>query len=250
MTQKPVTQPAAPGQSFKDMVVFDADSKEATVKTGVAEAHFKFSLTNVSSEEVIINGVTTSCGCTVAKLPASPWKLSPGEGGEISVTMNLAGKSGSVFKTVTVNSDKGSKVLTVKTAILPVPATPAMGERERNQEIAKADRQAVFKGDCARCHMEPAKGLTGKQLYSAMCGVCHEAAHRATMVPDLHAITQETNAEFWRNWISHGKDVSLMPAFAQTDGGPLTDGQIASLVKYLLEAMPSKVTAPAPAVVH
>src|SRR5581483_10486280 len=77
------------------------------------------------------------------------------------------------------------------------------------------------------------------------CGVCHESEHRATMVPDLHKIQQETNAEFWRNWITHGKPESLMPAFAKSEGGILSDAQIESLVNYLVAAVPSHATAQA-----
>ena len=96
------------------------------------------------------------------------------------------------------------------------------------------------KGDCARCHVEPVIGKMGKDLFTAACGICHEGEHRATMVPDLHALPHETNAEFWKTWTAHGKIGSLMPAFAQTDGGPLSDQQIASLTDYLVKAIPSK----------
>jgi mono/diheme cytochrome c family protein len=79
--------------------------------------------------------------------------------------------------------------------------------------------------------------------------VCHEAEHRASMVPNLHEAKQERNADYWRNWIRDGKAGSLMPAFAQTQNGPLLDEQINSLVEYLLHAMPTKpasaVAAPA-----
>ena len=160
--------------------------------------------------------------------------------------MDIAGKSGTVPKTVTVSTDKGVKQLYVSTTILP-PAAPTRmnaADRESNQKLAIADRQAVFKGECAKCHAEPAKNKMGKELFTSVCGVCHEAEHRATMVPNLHAITQETNAEFWRNWIAHGKPGTLMPAFAQTEGGVLSDPQITSLVRYLLVAIPSKPAAP------
>jgi mono/diheme cytochrome c family protein len=160
--------------------------------------------------------------------------------------MNLAGKFGTVFKTITVNSDKGWKMLTIKTTIQPPVATAMTGaDRDRNTLLAKADRQAVFKGDCAHCHVEPVIGKMGKDLFTAACGICHEAEHRATMVPDLHALAHETNAEFWKTWTAHGKVGSLMPAFAQNDGGPLSDQQIASLVDYLVKAIPSRPGAPA-----
>jgi len=235
---------------------FDADSKEYNAKNGEAQASFTFSLTNVSGADLTISNVSTSCGCTAAKLPPLPWTIAAGTGGEIGATMNIAGKSGTVVKTLTVNTEKGVKILFVRSNIQPPPAPPAvaggMGNREENQKMAIADRQAVFKGDCAKCHVEPAANKTGKDLYVAACGVCHESEHRATMVPNLHALAEPTNAEFWRNWIAHGKPGSLMPAFAKTEGGILTDDQISSLVDYLTSTIPSKPTAqlntPAPTV--
>jgi cytochrome c553 len=241
----PAPQPGATGPLPPNVLVWDSELKEATVKSGEPAAQFVFNFTNVSSGDVAINHVQTSCGCTVAQLPSLPWKIAAGTNAQIPVTMNLAGKGGVTFKTVTVNTDKGWKMLTVKATILPPAATAmTMDERKRNQELVKADRQAVFKGDCARCHVEPAIGKMSKDLFAAACGVCHEAEHRATMVPDLHALPHETNAEFWKVWIAHGKVGSLMPAFAQTDGGPLSDQQIASLVDYLVKAIPSKPGAP------
>jgi hypothetical protein len=235
--------PVAPAEISKSVLVFDNELQEATVKTGTAEARFTFNLTNISTEEITITSVHTSCGCTVAQLPPLPWMIAPGTNGQVNVTMNLASKSGIVFKTVTVTSDKGVKNLLVKTTILPPEPAPMSGSREDNQQIAKADRQAVFKGDCARCHVEPTKNRMGKELFTAACGICHEAEHRATMVTDLHSLKKETNATYWRMWINFGKDASAMPAFATERGGPLNPEQVESLVDYLLIAFPSKPAA-------
>src|SRR6185503_8056367 len=121
--------------------------------------------------------------------------------------------------------DKGAKQLNVK-ANIPSPEVAAPSpvmDRNKNQELAKADRQAVFRGDCASCHVEPAKGKFGKELYDKSCGVCHDSEHRASMVPNLHALNHDTNADFWKTWISQGKPGSLMPAVATSQGGPLRD---------------------------
>src|SRR5690349_2057568 len=65
-----VVQPAAsPQAGIETFLAFDADQKDVTVTNGTTEAHFTFNLTNISSGDVIINFVQTSCGCTVAKLP-------------------------------------------------------------------------------------------------------------------------------------------------------------------------------------
>ena len=239
----------------ENYLAFDAEQKEVSVTNGTPAAQFVFNITNISSGDVIINFVQTSCGCTVAKLPSTPWKLAAKESGEISATMQLAGTppGGTKTKTLTVNTDKGTKAVYVKATVLAEPATMGGVDRTNAQKIAMADRQAVFKGDCVSCHVTPAKDAAGrdkigKELYTAVCGVCHEAEHRASFVTDLHHITEPTNAEFWRNWIMHGKPGTLMPAFAKSEGGILTDDQISSLTQYLTMAFPSHpvaVSAPA-----
>ena len=68
------------------------------------------------------------------------------------------------------------------------------------------------------------------------------------MVPNLRALNHPTDREQWKTWVTHGKAGTLMPAFAKAEGGPLTDGQIASLVDYLAEHIPSRPAAAAPIV--
>ncbi len=246
-TLTPASTPGAlPVAEIDSFLKWDAEIKEVSVTNGTPHAEFTFSLTNVSSDDVIITGVRTSCGCTVAKLPEQPWKLGPGTNGEIHVTMNLANKFGLVTKTVTVSSDKGTKMLFVKSNIQPSPMN-GMADRQINQKLALADRQAVFRGDCARCHTvtkdQFGKELAGRELYASVCGVCHEAEHRATMVPDLHRLPHETSPEYWRTWITQGKEGTLMPAFSDKKGGILNNAQIESLVTYLNEVIPAKTQA-------
>jgi mono/diheme cytochrome c family protein len=189
----------------------------------------------------------------VAKLPSQPWKLSPNSNGQISATMQLAGvpPGGSKTKTLTVNSDKGSKLLIVRANVQA--AAPAVSEMDRTNmmKAAQVDRQAVFKGDCARCHMAPAKDAAGhdkmgQDLYAAVCGICHNAEHQASFVPNLTRLPEPTSAEFWRNWILHGKPGTLMPAFAKSEGGILSDEQINSVVQYLTATIPSHAVLIAP----
>jgi cytochrome c553 len=209
-------------------------------------ARFTFSFTNATANNLTILSVHPSCGCTTAELPPVPWTLTPGESGQIKLNVNLAGKSGSLFKTVNVSTDQGSKTLTLRINILP-PVVVKMTEedRARGVALAKVDRQAVFKGECASCHIKKIEGKYGQPLFVAVCAICHEAENRATMVPDLHNLAVPTNEEFWRTWITAGKAGSLMPAFATSQGGPLNDMQIASLAAYLNAINPSHVPAPA-----
>lgn len=237
----PAPQPAAP--PLLDSLTWDAVMKEATPQPGQPTADFVFGVTNPSESNVVIERVQTSCGCTVAKLPSTPWVLTPHTNGQISVTVNLAGKSGTIFKTITVFSTNAQKVLTVK---VNMPENPAV-MRSRNQQIAMADAQAVFKGDCAKCHADTSKDKFGKQLYVEACGICHEAKPRATMVPDLHVLPHPTDYAFWKQIITDGKPKTLMPAFGGAHGGPLTEKQIESLANVLNQAFPSGVL-PAPSV--
>jgi mono/diheme cytochrome c family protein len=222
-------------------------TQEITVAADAGNARFVFSFTNVSPDNVAILEVRPSCGCTTAQLPPLPWIIPTGTNGQFGLTVNLAGRTGMQVKTVNVKTDKGFKQLILKITILPpVVPTQSDADRARALEMAKADRQAVFRGDCAACHVKPGGGKYGKPLYDAVCAICHEGKDRSTMVPDLHNIKTPTNVDFWQTWIAHGKAGSLMPAFSAADGGPLSDMQIASLAGYLNMTFPSQ-PAPPPA---
>jgi mono/diheme cytochrome c family protein len=117
--------------------------------------------------------------------------------------------------------------------------------REANLKMAQADRQAVFKGDCARCHAEPAKFSTGHTMYRQLCGICHDAKPRASFVPELRMINHPMDYEFWRTNIAYGHPGTMMPAFAKSEGGPLTDEQIDMLAKDCLKGMPYIPRSPA-----
>jgi mono/diheme cytochrome c family protein len=180
--------------------------------------------------------VRPSCGCTTADVPRAPWVLAPGERGSFRATVDFTGKQGKLFKAIYVNSAAGTQVLHV---VVNIPESdPA--ERKRNQELAMANRQRVFSGDCAACHRDPIGPKTGAELFQTACGICHLAPQRAAMVADLLTAREPRDAAWWRRWISDGKDGTLMPAFAQKNGGPLTDQQIDSLVEFALSTLPTQ----------
>lgn len=218
-------------------------TQEATVAADAANAKFTFSFTNVTPDTVAILDVHPSCGCTTAQLPPLPWLIPAGTNGQFGLTVNVTGKTGMLFKTVNVRTDKGYKQLILKINILPqVMPTQTDAERAQAMILAQADRQSVFRGDCATCHVKPGDAKYGLTLYVAICGICHDAKDRASMVPDLRTIKTATNVDFWQTWIAHGKAGSLMPAFSTSDGGPLSDMQIMSLAQYLAATIPSQPT--------
>jgi mono/diheme cytochrome c family protein len=234
----PVAQPPTQPTNY---LAWSGDSLDYAAQPGEMAAHFTFFVTNVSSEIVVIHSLTRSCGCTEATMPQTPWQLAPGTNGPITATIDLRGKSGRISKPLTVNSSAGQKVLFLNVTIPAAASTGSFNvERDRNVEMARANRQVVFTGDCAKCHAEPAAGKSGQELYVAACAICHDAEHRAAMVPDLRALKHTASAEYWSEWIATSKPGSLMPAFAKTEGGPLSSEQINSLVTYLVAAIPGR----------
>jgi mono/diheme cytochrome c family protein len=222
-----------------EAISWDAVNKEYTAKAGELTAQFIFNLTNTSPHDVTINWVRPSCGCTAAKLPPTPWTLAPGASGQMEFNIDLRGKYGVLSKYVNVDTTVGAKLLGLKVSI-PGAAAPGLDMRTRNMQLAFADRQLVFRNDCAKCHVIPAIGKKGEDLFQTACGICHEAPHRATMVPDLHNLNTPPTKEYWEHWVRNGRPGSLMPAFAQTQGGPLSDEQIQSLVTYLTHYFPPR----------
>ncbi len=252
----PTDQPATvPG--LLTALAFDAESKEYTAQRGEQTVQFIFNVTNVSPADVAVIAVRTSCGCTVAELPSTPWILAPGASGPIKVTADLLGRRGILIKSVNIDSTAGFKSLLIRVN-LPDTAAPQLStnqagqDRILNMQIALGDRQAVFRGDCARCHLEPARSKMGASFYASACAVCHEATNRASMVSDLRLPKKPRDVAYWRDWISRGKPGTLMPAWALSEGGPLTDQQINSLVDYLYRSFPRqppRLTVPAPSTV-
>jgi len=220
-------------------LAFNGELQETTATPGATNVAFEFRFTNTSPDQVSIQRVHTSCGCTTAQLPAMPWVIEADGEGSFDVAMDIRGKRSQISKMVYLYTDKGFKALTVR-ALIPADTSMPSTERLRNLQIAAADRQAVFRGDCARCHSEPAKDRQGRALFQAVCAVCHEAEHRADMVPDLRRLDPMPDEKGWQRWVTHGKARTLMPAFADTEGGPLTPEQIDSLVGHLVRRFPQR----------
>lgn len=230
----------APGPGSNPLV-WDAMSKSSQLPFMTNVTYFTFYVTNQSSASAAIYSNQTSCDCTAATtVEHLPWELKPGEGGELSVLVNVRGEYGLVTRSVIVYSDHGIQTLTVNMDIPISPAPFNVSARLKEQMASQKDRQAVFGEHCAACHAWPAVGRTGESLFNAACGICHTSEHRAPMVPDLAALNMETSADFWRTSIIFGKTNSMMPAFAKTEGGILDTNQIESLVAFLTKKYPSK----------
>lgn len=240
-------QPRPSRRGSAEILTFDANEKRLKTSPGDKEARFLFTARNETEKPVIIEDVQTSCGCT-SVVKKSPWIIGPGKSDTVEIRMDLLGRQGIVTKSVYIFTDSGVQTLKVISEIPPnansaansgVVQPSALNDRQRNQLKALRDRQIVFRGDCARCHAKPTEGLTGAKLYERGCGICHNSPNRASMVPDLAKIQKNKDKLYWEVWIKYGRKGSLMPAFHHSQGGPLNDEQVDSLVSYLLTEVPA-----------
>jgi mono/diheme cytochrome c family protein len=215
---------------------WDKTEQRQSIRQRRDPAFFEFTMTNVSDEPVLIENIILSCGCTTVEGKEFPYTVPPKASETIKIRMTMVGRSGSLTKSVLVKSGEITWMLLVTTEILNAEGK-VVDTRAKNLEIAKADRQAVFKGDCASCHAAYAKDQHGYALYLGACAICHDAKHRASMVPDLKKVdsSMKTDPDYWRGHIRDGKANTLMPAFAIKNEGILTEKQVESLVKYLTD---------------
>jgi hypothetical protein len=88
-------------------------------KPGEAVAIGSFKYKNEGKETVHIKSVHTSCGCTTASRKKDD--IAPGEDGEITATFKIGASTGTVQKTVQVETDDPKQPMTVLTlkAVIP-----------------------------------------------------------------------------------------------------------------------------------
>ena len=79
-----------------------------------ADGNREFIFTNTGNEPLIISSCKGSCGCTVPKCPTEP--ILPGETSKIKVKYDTT-RLGKVTKTVTVTSNAGESLKTVKIVV-------------------------------------------------------------------------------------------------------------------------------------
>ena len=236
---------SATSSNAPNPLVWDAMEKQVDLPGMTNVAFFTFWFTNTATTDSTIGAVEAECDCTVIDARKRfPWVVGPGAAGSLDARVNIRGRFGLFVKTIDVHTSHGKQVLTVRMNIPLTPAPPNVSARQKDLMAAKADRQAVFRDGCAVCHATPTLGLKGRSLYEKACAICHAAEQRAEIVPDLAALEQATDANYWRTWIASGKVGSVMPAFAKSEGGILDTGQIESLVEYLMREFPSKNSAP------
>jgi hypothetical protein len=105
--------PAAPATTLKpeDMAFSNVIHDFGTVPEG-PDATCIFTFVNTGKEPLVIQKAQPSCGCTVPSFSNEP--VAPGATGSINVAYHTSGKPMAFTKTITVVSNAGTKVLTIK----------------------------------------------------------------------------------------------------------------------------------------
>lgn len=231
----------ADGRFVTDSLLeFDTTRKDVHPEPGSDKVDLFYKITNPTKKPITITSILPSCGCTAAKSPQLPWTLNPGKSDALNLTVDLRGKSGVISKSVTVFSTAGRKFLSFKVHLPEL--TKKQKENRRSMSVrmgnihkAMRNRQVVFQGHCRSCHYDPSEGKEGEDLFQAACGICHDTPNRASMVPDLEKAPEGVarNHNYWKTWITLGKEKTLMPAFHEKHGGPLNTQRIEKLAAFL-----------------
>ncbi len=107
-TIAPTTSPIEVDKKMK----FNTDVHDfGTIPEGGAVS-YDFEFKNISKEPIVLSNVQASCGCTTPTWPKEP--VAPGKSAKITATYNTAGRPGGFNKTITVTSNAGVKVVTIR----------------------------------------------------------------------------------------------------------------------------------------
>ena len=215
---------------------------------GDAPVRHEFELLNGGDTPVTGLKLEASCGCTVVDV--SKTALQPGESTGVKVSIDPIGKSGPVSKKIFINylyEDKPhSMTYEIRTLIRAkveghdAIETPdrSVGARDAagTSDIVRDLGGKLFGPKCGSCHAAPAEGKTGDELFKSVCGYCHgQNAQGATAVGFsrldwLKAYDRSQSERVIREGI--GGIGGVMPGFSKSHGGPLSDEQVESLLKF------------------
>ena len=218
------------------LITWDKQNLRAIVQKGQGMVFFSIGLTNASSAPVVIKRLRPHCDCTTVRSTAElPATVVSGASLPIEITTDLKDRHETFTQVIAIETPKETNRLVLEIIM------PELTTREKNQRAAFADRQAVFKKDCAVCHWQPALSKPIDTQYKVLCGTCHDAVERASVVPDLHQPSKtKRDHAYWSEWIRRGKPGTFMPAFEKRFGGPLTEAELQRLIDFVAERFPDR----------
>ena len=157
--------------------------------------------------------------------------VEPGKSNDIKVTINTAGKSGALQKTITVVTNdpkEASRVMNLTATVILPPGAMSHPEFKGAQEI--------LKGQCMSCHVTPGLGKKGAALFKEACAMCHGDRGEGNTAGPLNQpgiVVRDDKVLF--DMIAKGLQTSGMPGFlkGEVENGPYDKEQLDSLVKFI-----------------
>jgi hypothetical protein len=122
LSSQAATAPTAPATTLKpENLAFTSETHDfGTIPEGPAAEH-EFRFKNTGKEPITIQKVQASCGCTTPSYSKDP--VLPNKDGAIKASYNTNGRPGPFTKTITVVSNAGTKVVTIKGTVEKAPTT-------------------------------------------------------------------------------------------------------------------------------
>jgi hypothetical protein len=119
--EKKISAATAATALTADNLAFKADAFNfGNLEEGAPADHI-FEFKNTGKEPIIIERVQPSCGCTTPEWTKEP--IAPGKTGIVKASYGTQGRPGAFDKTLTVFSNAGTKVLTIKGMVEKAPET-------------------------------------------------------------------------------------------------------------------------------
>jgi hypothetical protein len=115
-----VASPAVKGEKKESIKFVTEEHNFGTIAEGPAVS-YDFEFTNTSKKPIQLESVRASCGCTTPFW--SKEEILPGKSSKITATYNTKGRPGSFYKTITVKSTVGQKVLKIKGNVEKAPSS-------------------------------------------------------------------------------------------------------------------------------
>jgi len=161
---------------------------------------------NSGDEPLKILGVSSTCGCTTLRLKKH--LVEPEKEIELRFIIDTRGKLGLIEKTITIHTNT-----------IDSPHTETVHFHALASGMGGADTQAIFEPPCASCHLDSGIGKSGKELYDAICGMCHPTVN-----------FKFKNFQSLQIMASTGNDKIGMPAF----GDYFSEKQIQSIIHFIM----------------
>lgn len=179
-------------------------------------------LGNDSGQAIKILSIETGCGCTVAKLEKK--EILPGEEIKLLLSIDVTGKRGAIKKKVTIKTSQEEYTITISLKVIKRVGAHSEGLFQKK----------IFAPPCASCHSKD-EGKMAKELFSAICAFCHGPHGSGASAPALTRLSflRSVDDDQLFEIIARGREEKGMPAFLESNGGPLSKKQVKSLIPYL-----------------